>query len=132
MALEKQTVSYNFTKGVDTKTDEYQVSGKLTTLENGVFQTTGAVRKRNGYAEIGANSLTSGNAIAGYIDEIVAFDGSDVYSYSDDQNSFIIKGHKVAVDISQNAVIKNNYAQTYAVDRDWETSEPSKATISSM
>ena len=67
MPLQKQIVPYNFTKGIDTKTDEYQVSGKLLTLENGVFQTTGAVRKRNGYAKIGLNGSPSiGNAIAAY------------------------------------------------------------------
>ena len=92
MALEKQNVSYNFTKGVDTKTDEYQVSGKLSILENGVFQTAGAVRKRNGYAEIGAElPIPAGNALAGYNSEIVAMDGSNVFSYVETQDGFFAK-----------------------------------------
>lgn len=114
MALEKQNVSYNFTKGVDTKTDEYQVSGKLSILENGVFQTAGAVRKRNGYAEIGAElPIPAGNALAGYNSEIVAMDGSNVFSYVETQDGFFAKGGKIAVNIQKNAVIKNNYSQSY-------------------
>lgn len=113
MALQKQNVSYNFTKGVDTKTDEYQVSGKLSILENGVFQKTGAVIKRNGFATIGASgSITGGNAIAGYNSEVVAMNGQHLYSYNADGDSFILKGDKVAVEIQKNAIIKNNYSQS--------------------
>jgi hypothetical protein len=113
MALQKTNVSYNFTKGVDTKTDEYQVSGKLSILENGVFQTAGAVRKRNGYTEIGDGSLTKGNAIAGFGKEIVTMDGTNLYSYVSEQDTFNLKGSKVSVEVQKNAVIKNTYAQSY-------------------
>ena len=37
------------TQGVDTKTDERAVQGKLLQLENGVFEHPGAIYKRNGY-----------------------------------------------------------------------------------
>ena len=113
MALQKQNVSYNFTKGVDTKTDEYQVSGKLSILENGVFQKTGAVIKRNGFSTIGASGpIVGGNAIAGYDSEIVAMNGQHLYSYAADGDSFILKGDKVAVEIHKNSIIKNNYSQS--------------------
>lgn len=112
MALQKQQASFNFIKGVDTKTDEYQVSGKLAVLENGVFQTTGAVRKRNGYEEIGLNAgLAAGNSIAGFNNEVITLDGQQVYSYSNEQDSFISKGKKIAVDVQSIPIVKNNYAQ---------------------
>lgn len=115
MALQKQNVSFNFTKGVDTKTDPYQVQGKLLTLENGVFQTSGAVRKRNGYAEIGLNGLVpQGNAIAGFNNEVTVLDGAHLYSYAQESDAFVQKGNKVAVDIVKNSIVKNNYTQAYA------------------
>jgi hypothetical protein len=114
MALQKQNVSYNFTKGIDTKTDEYQVSGKLSILENGVFQTAGAVRKRNGYEEIGLNgTLTQGNAIATYQNEVVALTGEELYSFSNEQDSWNLKGNKLAIDIKKNSILKNTYFQLY-------------------
>lgn len=115
MALQKQNVPYNFTKGVDTKTDEYQIFGKLSTLENGVFQTAGAVRKRNGYEEIGLNGTVSdGNAIDAYNNELVVNTGTELYSYVKENDSFQLKGAKIAVDLAKNSVIKNNYSQSNA------------------
>ena len=51
MPLQKNKIPISFAQGVDTKTDRKQVvPGKLLLLENGVFQTTNSLIKRNGYA----------------------------------------------------------------------------------
>lgn len=52
-----------FAGGVDTKTDAKSVAiNKLLTLENGVFENPGKIRKRNGYTSLGA-SIVSGGTI---------------------------------------------------------------------
>lgn len=61
MALQKQNISIPFNKGIDTKTDDKQVvPGKLLTLENGVFQSLGRIKKRNGY--VAFNQSIEGSA----------------------------------------------------------------------
>ena len=50
MALTKQIVPMSFSQGVDTKSDEKQVSpGKLLSLKNAYFQESKKLIKRNGY-----------------------------------------------------------------------------------
>lgn len=52
MPLQKTPISINFTQGLDTKTDPYQVQvDKFLTLTNSVFTTTGRLTKRNGYIQ---------------------------------------------------------------------------------
>ena len=60
MPLQKNKIPISFAQGVDTKTDRKQVvPGKLLLLENGVFQTTNSLIKRNGYAAF--NKSTTDN-----------------------------------------------------------------------
>jgi hypothetical protein len=50
MALTKQPVNINFAKGLDTKTDPYQVAlGSFLKLNNSIFNKGGLLQKRNGY-----------------------------------------------------------------------------------
>jgi hypothetical protein len=114
MPLMKQIVPISFGKGVDTKTDPKQIiAGKLSVLENGVFQVTNEIKKRNGFSQIG-DSLSAGNALASFKDELLAMDGSIVKSYSAKQAAFNQKGTKLAVDLSVQSIVKNTYQQTLA------------------
>ena len=67
MPLQKNKIPISFAQGVDTKTDRKQVvPGKLLLLENGVFQTTNSLIKRNGYAAFAkttADNTTLANSI---------------------------------------------------------------------
>lgn len=67
MPLQKNKIPISFAQGVDTKTDRKQVvPGKLLLLENGVFQTTNSLIKRNGYAAF-AKTTTDDTTLANSI-----------------------------------------------------------------
>jgi hypothetical protein len=60
MPLQKNKIPISFAKGIDTKSDRKQVvPGKLLLLENGVFQTTNSLIKRNGYAAFAKTTATN-------------------------------------------------------------------------
>lgn len=70
--VQKTTIPLNFSKGLDTKTDPYQVQlGSFLALNNSVFTEAGLLQKRNGYQvlpplSVSASTLTTfkGNPIA--------------------------------------------------------------------
>jgi len=52
--LQKQQVAVNFGRGLDTKTDPWQVPvGNFLNLENTIFNKIGRLEKRNGFEQIG-------------------------------------------------------------------------------
>lgn len=113
MALEEQDMPISFSKGVDTKTDPKQVMpGKLLTLENCTFQRLDRFQKRPGFGVLA--SISTGNAIAAYNNELVALDGFNLYSYSKNQGAMNLKGQKVSCDLTVQSIIKNTYQQTAA------------------
>ena len=114
MALGKQTISINFSKGLDTKTDNKQViPGKMLTLENAVLKKVGKFIKRNGYGVIANNQgINNGNSLATFKNELIAYDGDYIYSYSDSDDKLYSKGTKVAVDLATQSVARNSYEQT--------------------
>lgn len=119
MALEKQNVPINFGGGVDTKTDPKQViPGKLLTLENGIFTSLKRIKKRNGYEglsqliEGSLSSITQGNALANFKEEIVLFTGKEAYSLSESTERWSDKGPNTSVSLSSISIIRNTYQQT--------------------
>lgn len=93
MALQKVPVSINFSKGVDLKTDPYQVAiGNFLRLENSVFTKIGRLTKRNGFGlltelpdDVIPDFITTFNG------SLVAI-GDSVYSLSAGPNKWINKG----------------------------------------
>jgi len=70
--LAKQMVDVPFSGGIDTKTDQKLIMpANLTALENGVFSTGGALRKRNGFKDL--VSLQSGKGLAVRDSELLLF-----------------------------------------------------------
>lgn len=111
MALIKQPVPINFSQGLDTKTDPYQVSiGKFLRLQNSVFDKLGRLTKRNGY-----NQLAT---IANMSDYITTFDGnltavgSTLSAYAQGARSWINKGNLQPVSLSVLSLIRSNTSQT--------------------
>lgn len=112
MALEKQNLSISLSKGLDTKSDPKQVvAGKLLLLQNATFQSLGRFKKRAGFSVLNS-SLSLGNAIASYNDELVVLDGAGVYSYGEQLQDLTLKGRKTACDISVDSIVRNSYQQT--------------------
>jgi hypothetical protein len=98
MALQKQNYFLSITDGLDTKTDEKNViPTRFLELENLVFTKTGAVSKRLGYQAkpvdvVGQPDLSSGSALATYNSELVLYSENEVYSFSEAQQKWNLKG----------------------------------------
>lgn len=92
MPLQKQPVAISFAKGLDTKTDKYQVAlGQFLALKNSIFTTTGRLTKRNGFSNITKLPVTTQTTITTLNDSLVAT-GSDLYAFSEDTNQWIDQG----------------------------------------
>lgn len=111
--LNKQTFTISLGTGIDTKTDPNQVlPSSLIYLKNAVLTKLKRISKRNGYASLGTVSI--GNALATYKDELLALDGTNIKSRSSFDSSYYTKGQKVAVNLSVKTIISNSYEQTNA------------------
>ena len=109
MALKTQTVSIPLGVGIDTKTDPKLVStsklGGLTNARVGDLN----IKKRFGYNELSntvlssgvESSLSQGDALGGFNNEMLMFDRSNAYSYSETQNLFVDKGVVLGVDVER-------------------------------
>lgn len=115
MALTKQQVNVNFSRGLDTKTDPWQVPiGNFLELENSVFNKQGLLQKRNGFSEIGNPNDSSVSQIATYNDDILAL-GNNLYAYNDPTDSFVNKGAFYPCDVSTQ-VANSNYLNKIQAD----------------
>lgn len=116
--LDRQTVTMPFGQGVDTKTDPKQVvAGKLLELENGVFTTLKALRKRDGNVALGnsvdnGTAITNGSGLATFGDELLVADGQEIYSYAQGTDSWTSKGAFFSAQVTKNAVVRDGYTQT--------------------
>lgn len=107
MALQKQQVTVNFSQGVNTKSDPFQVPiGQFLNLENSVFTKFGQLKKRNGFTQIGSIIDPDLSTISTFKGELTAF-GESVYAYNNSTNSFLNKGRFQPVDIDVLQLVKN-------------------------
>ena len=117
MALQKQIIPFSMNAGVETKSDPYQVQGKLAILENATFQTPKEIRKRNGFAGLPSSTFTGGTISKGagtatFKDELLCMDGSTLYSYSPAAQQWTSKGPLVGLAITSNPIVRNTNLQT--------------------
>jgi len=118
MALEKAFVPVDLSGGIDTKTDQKMVlPSSLTELENGVFTSGSTITKRKGYSKLGrqisgGSSISSGDALTRFQDELLLFSNSNLYSYSSGRDEWIDKGGSLSVTIGSTDLIRNNYEQS--------------------
>jgi hypothetical protein len=88
MALDKQQVAVNFSKGLDTKSDPWQVPiGSFLELENSVFTKQGLLQKRNGFELLGTLSDKKITTIATLNDQLTLI-GDNLFTYKEPNNFF--------------------------------------------
>ncbi len=108
---QKQTVNINFSQGINTKVDPWQVPvGQFELLQNSIFQKGGMLQKRNGYG-----LLTSQNPDSSYLTTLngnLMSIGSTVNAYSSSLNQWISKGTLSPCSLDVLPLIRNNYNQT--------------------
>lgn len=108
MALTKQQVSVNFQKGLDTKSDPWQVPiGNFLELENSVFTKQGLLQKREGFAQISSISDNTVSTITTYKEELTAL-GNSLYAYNQPSQSFLNKGQFYSMGVETQTLVSNN------------------------
>lgn len=110
--LQKQALNINFSQGLDTKTDPWQVPmGKFLSLQNSVFTKAGLLQKRNGYTQLtnvaGMQDLTT---LKGNLTAL----GSSVEAYDSINNLWINKGALTPMSLSTLPIARSAYSQTNA------------------
>lgn len=113
MALTKQSLSLNFARGLDTKTDALQVqAGNFLLLENSVFTVGGQLSKRNGFSQLTA--LPSGSeatSITTYSGNLIAL-GNSLYSFNQSSNQWQNKGNVQPVSLTVQPLIRTAYSNS--------------------
>jgi len=109
--MPKQNVSINFSQGLNTKTDPWQVPlGQFESLQNSIFQKGGLLQKRNGYGELTALSLNQ--AYLTTLNDNLTAIGSTVSAYSSSLEEWITKGTLQPCSLTTLPLIRNNLNQT--------------------
>ena len=107
MSLQKQQVAVNFQKGLDTKSDPWQVPlGNFLELENSVFTKQGLLQKRNGFEQIGQINDDSVCAVTTFNNELTAL-GSSIYAYNQPNQTFTNQGNYFPIKFSNIPLISN-------------------------
>lgn len=110
--LQKQAVSINFSKGIDTKTDKNQLPiGQFAALNNVVFNTVGQLTKRNGYPTITQLPNLEQTTLTTLNDNLIAT-GSNLYAYSQDTNQWLNQGTVQPVQLSTQSLVRVSTSQT--------------------
>ena len=112
MALDKQQVTVNFSKGLDTKSDPWQVPiGNFLELENSVFTKQGLLQKRNGFAQLGTVSGQNITGIDTLNDQLILF-GDSCLAFENNGQSYNRGYYKPAKVEAQSIVRTVNATQS--------------------
>lgn len=118
--LQKQAVNLNFAKGLDTKSDPFQVQlGNFLTLENTVFTTGNLLKKRNGFGELTALPNNNTSYLTTFNGNLTGI-GTDLQAYASGPATWINKGHLVPITLSTLPLARSavNIVQSDAVVSD--------------
>ncbi len=108
----KQSIPINFSQGLDTKTDPFQIPiGKFQSLQNSIFQKGGMLQKRNGFGNLPALPNNSFDYLTTFNDGLTAI-GSNLASYSAGTQTWINKGQIQPVSINVMPLVRNNLNQS--------------------
>lgn len=111
MALQKQALTINFAKGLDTKNDPFQINvGSFLSLNNSIFDVNGRLTKRNGYAQLTSLPVDTYSYLTTFNSDLTAI-GSDLAIYSAPSNTWVTKATLQPVSMSVQSAVKNGYDQ---------------------
>lgn len=120
-ALRETNVLVQFAKGLETKRDKKGVmAGQMLALENAIFSKSISFQKRNGYEELPTTVLGSSEPLPTPIAlgrrqyELLAFTGSEAYSFVDDASAWIKAGDIASVICDHEPAAKTGSDQTRA------------------
>lgn len=111
MALQKQSVPINFSKGLNTKADSKQMAmDTFLSLENSVFNIEGQLTKRNGFGLLTTIPNAEQTTLTTLNDNLLAT-GSHLYAYSSDNDQWLNQGVVQPVSLSTQSVLRSATSQ---------------------
>lgn len=114
MTLQKQPININFSKGVETKTDPFQIPiGNFAALSNSVFTKGGLLQKRNGYPQLPSLPDATSTYATTFNGDLTAI-GNKLEAYSIPTEKWVNKGSIQPVTLSVLPLVRNNLNQTQA------------------
>lgn len=115
MALVKQPVPINFGKGLDTKTDPYQINiTNFAALRNIIFTTTNRLTKRLGFKNDIASVPSPTNANLTTLNNNLIAVNDHLYALNQDNNAWINQGVTQPVQLAVQPVVRVSTSQTTA------------------
>ena len=112
MSIVKQSLPINFSQGLDTKTDPWQVEpGKFLALQNTVFNKGGLLQKRNGYATLASLPNTSSTYLTTFNGNLTALGSSSIQAYNSGSTAWVSKGSITPLKVSTLPLIRNSINQ---------------------
>lgn len=125
MPLQDQLLPLSFNKGVNTKSDNKQLTpGTPSELINVTFISPEEITKRDGHLALASSivtgsSITMGRSLHSFYGSLVLDSGNKVYTYSTTLGKWSDNGNKISLNISSNSIsanMKSTYAPTAAID----------------
>lgn len=114
MPLSKQPVNINFGKGLDTKTDLFQIPiGNFSALVNSIFTKGGRLQKRNGFGSLPSLPDGSNSYATTFNGDLTAI-GTSLNALAFGSQSWVNKGSIQPLSLSTLPLIRNNLNQTQA------------------
>lgn len=115
--VEKSLVPVQFGGGINQKVDPKQLqAGQLLALQNGQFSKQGQINKRFGYDILnntieGGGSITTGVELANYKNELILFDGTNLYTYLPATGNWSNRGTAISITTEDKDIIRTSQAQ---------------------
>lgn len=108
----KQPLNFNFSHGLDLKTDPKQVpAGKFLSLENIVFNAGGLLQKRNGFSQFTALNDISARYLTTINNNLTAI-GTTINSYASASNQWVTRGTVSPLTLSTLSLITSSTNQS--------------------
>ena len=120
--IDPKPIQFLFQGGLSSIVDEFELaSPQLLKADNVQFNQDGALDKRNGFIAlsrniIGGGQLNQGVSCQVFKDELLAFDGTFIYSYVESQNAWINRGVAISVINNQRKILSTRIAEQSNVD----------------
>lgn len=112
MPLQKQNVPIPFVKGVDLKTDPFQIEiGNFLKLENSVFSKAGLLEKRDGFPKLTTIPSGTNTTLTTFNSNLTAV-GDSVRSYTEGTVNWQNQGAFQACDLSTMPLVRNTLNQS--------------------
>lgn len=112
MALNRQPVNINFSQGINTKQDPFQLPiGTFANLQNSVFDIGGMLQKRNGYAPLTSIPNSDATFLTTFNGNLTAV-GSTLQAYSQSTETWVNKGNLQPVSLEVLPLVRSNTNQT--------------------